>query len=53
MLDGSNTALKNDKTADEESKDKDARMKLQIRALNDFVDEAKTAAIKMVQGKLP
>jgi hypothetical protein len=42
-----------EKTIDEINRDKFARVKMHIRSMNEFQEEAKKIAIKMVLGKMP
>lgn len=51
ILEGSLNPKKKE-TEDETPAEKDARIKLHIRVLNEFAEEAKKSAIKMIQGKL-
>lgn len=42
-----------DKTADEQNRDRFARVKMHIRSMNEFQEEARKVAVRMVKGKMP
>lgn len=42
-----------DKTADEQHRDRFARVKMHIRSMNEFQEEARKVVVKMVKGKMP
>lgn len=45
--------VKEDKTADEQNRDRFARVKMHIRSMNEFQEEARKVVVKMVSGKMP
>lgn len=48
-----NTTVQVEKTPDEQSRDRFARVKMHIRSMIEFQEEARKVAIRMVKGKMP